>query len=417
MLLVEDLAKKTQSLEQKLSKDLGRYNINDAKSTKTNFAIMEERINSVTTCATDRIEQRNVFSALLSELQHAEKDERAPLILLGALLHRYFRIIESESYDLDKTTLGSLVSRWGCFRLRKAEGSGLFLAIRKGLGLPEIVPNDTQWKETDLKILDVTTIVTALTCFRDHMMVLVDSAPRYMKYPHFQRDPEFMSRLNQIITTQEKRGSPILKQFKGVKFIQSVLDSLLKEKQKVSEALAKVVKDKKSFTNENVEQTLTAPEESNIKALITDLLECDYVVEKQGEMKWDDADAQNKLKKAIEDCYSSNAAYILIGAYLLLLQSLDTKKPEPTTLSLCIKQILSLDMDPGSIPLDKQYAAIKQFQEYSAENSATLNMDYWGSEQELNRFIVTKAQELLDKLPKKVDEAAATPSLVTASVA
>lgn len=107
------LSVNTRNLETVFSTLLGRYKIitdppvSEAVSSgeiiSNTLETLLARTHKVVICKTDRETARDVFKQLSNELREVlkenneEKNKQAILFLLGALLHRYFRLIKE--YD------------------------------------------------------------------------------------------------------------------------------------------------------------------------------------------------------------------------------------------------------------------------------------------------------------------------------
>lgn len=225
----------TVNLDVMLSRQFGRYIIvaeekpSEASSSQA-IAVPQSSLevllarthHKVVVGTTDRTTQQAVFKQLSNELReilkenNESKNKKATMFLLGALLHRYFRLIkEYDNYNY-------------LFTIYDVRNCDLFKAIRAALHLPAEMPDG--FKANDLAVLDVVTIVDSLTVFRDNMLLCDESkTPRYKKYKHFAADKNFVTYLQDIIDEHTRKGTAVLRQFKAVSFIQSLSSKMQEE--------------------------------------------------------------------------------------------------------------------------------------------------------------------------------------------
>lgn len=157
----------TVNLDVMLSRQFGRYIIvaeekpSEASSSQA-IAVPQSSLevllarthHKVVVGTTDRTTQQAVFKQLSNELReilkenNESKNKKATMFLLGALLHRYFRLIkEYDNYNY-------------LFTIYDVRNCDLFKAIRAALHLPAEMPDG--FKANDLAVLDVVTIVDSL---------------------------------------------------------------------------------------------------------------------------------------------------------------------------------------------------------------------------------------------------------------
>lgn len=394
----------TLNLDTALSTLLGRYKIVDnqagsATSSNSNstpvqnsLEILLARTNQVVVCETDRISSRDVFKQLSNELRDVlkEKDEvknqKATLFLLGALLHRYFRIIKSyEGYSSWFTT---------------PFNSDLFIAIRGALRLPADATYKNYWNK-DLMILDVTTIVTALEVFRDNMYLKdQEQVPRYMKYPHLKDDVNFEIHLKEIIDEHSERGKITLNQFKAVRFIQSLGKKLEIEQQQVDDALIKwskeLVRDHSDFSQLNLESI-----ESHVRSHIKDcpLQEkiLDLLYTPAIKLNLQNMDHTNFLSE-MKRCNANICSYILFGGYSLLLQSGAVKEK----LELRIHQALGIEKDPSVVTSKDKLDGINFLQLFLTNNpEVVLDYEFFEGREKMLTLISQNELALLKKIKEE----------------
>ncbi|KTC90082.1 hypothetical protein OQJ18_05620 [Fluoribacter dumoffii] len=339
----------TLNLETNYSILLGRYTIIDSALSDGSSAIQPSslevliaRTNEVLKCKSGRDSQIEVFNLLVNELRQIPKENKelakqGALFLLGALIHRYFRLIKE--YD-DYNAYAS----WTYWAKCQVTDCKLFLAIRRALKFKELdvlkkicieestskkfnpADLDKKFRKDDLQILDVVTIVKALEVFRDNMfMEDKDKVQRYMNYPHFAKDENFKSYLEDIIITQSQRGAQLLHRFKAINFIRSLAEGIEKEHQQIEmelekwcKAVAKEHKNFSTFRNLNDvainESIMKHVESEKARNRIFDLFYTPLVQE-----NLETLDHPTFLAK-MKECYDSKCSYILFGGYALLLQ-------------------------------------------------------------------------------------------------
>ncbi|RUR18912.1 type IV secretion protein Dot [Legionella sp. km535] len=317
----------TLNLDDRFSITLGRYKIvpvsqSSASSSSAQdqvvpsaLEILLARTDGVIHCKSDRATVKDAFTRLCTELRailHEGKEDKckqATQFLLGALLHRYFRLIKE--YDKCNSYTSYFYSP---FDERNCQ---LFLAVRKALGLSDEMPKD--YRVQDLKKLDVTTVVTALIAFRENMKL----NDRYLNYPHYADDPNFQPYLEQIISEQLLRNKGELQKFKAIRFVQSLVrnvDADLKETEATIKTwcrqLAKDHSDFKSLKLDVIEAHLKRHVESGpVRDKITDLLYTPMIENDLDSM--DHSSFEFSLTKGAVD----TATYTVVGGYALLLIS------------------------------------------------------------------------------------------------
>ncbi|MDI1352886.1 MAG: type IV secretion protein Dot [bacterium] len=397
----EILKANTYKLDARLSSLLGRYIISTdppaseeasllLKRNKPNtLEILIARTNQVVTCATDRVAPRDVFNQLSNELREVlkegdeEKIKQGALFLLGALLHRYFRLLHEEVTYSCSLSFFSVTMYY-------AKNCRLFLAIRDALHLPQM---SDSYREDDLKKLDVATVVTALECFRDNMLL----NERYKKYPHFNQDKNFQVYLQAIIDEQRKRDSQsnILGQFKAIHFLQSLLINLEIEQQKIEKALNTwLVRLKKDYPQsselriELVEQHLLIHIEEPLREKIADLLYTPYIKEKFASLD------HTNLVMELNICHIQSINYILFGGYALI----DVKNKHENLL-FCLHHALGVEKKENELTHEDRMKGIEFLGNFIEETSdIELNVDYFGGLAHLKTEILQQQLNLKTQL-------------------
>lgn len=408
----ETISVNTRNLESIFSTLLGRYKIitdtpvsetaSSSEIIKSTLETLLARTHKVVICKTDRETARDVFKQLSNELREVlkenneEKNKQSILFLLGALLHRYFRLIKE--YD----TFNSYIPVPSFFFKYKppseVKDCRLFQTIRVALGLP--VSMEKNYQVNDLKILDVTTIVTALETFRDNMLLMVvdkdeEKKPRYKTYPHFAADRNFETYLQDIIDEHKKRNSSVLNQFKAIGFMQSLLKKMEQEHRQIKEALDSLSKllqrnfsDFKTLNIELLEEQIKAHIKSeDLQENIVDLLYTRHIKSKFGEL-----DHQSFIKE-MNICSYSFASYKILGGFCLLLQHQGIKEQ----LRFCIYQALGLGINSDELTDKDMLNGIRFLKKYFTDNpSVELNYDFFGGKEPMNTFIL-QTELALDK--------------------
>jgi hypothetical protein len=391
----------TLNLDTRFSTKLGRYNIEVPKAAKdssdkppTRLEVLIASTQQVIDCKTDRKTARDVFSKLVIELgevvktgTEAEKNTGV-LFLLGALLHRYFRLINE--YSAAYTNMFVKTS--------DVRNCDLFQAIRAALKLPKEMPSGFKLK--DLEVLDVTTVVTALEVFRDNMLQEVDKVPRYKKYPHLAKDVNFERYLQAIIIEQKGRGAAILKEFKAVTFIQSLAAKieaqrvlLEEELDKWSKILKKDHPDFSSLSFKSIENHIIKKiTVESAREKILDLLYTGHIITTLE--SFDHASFLIAMKK----CQTDKAIYIVFGGYALLLQS----KKDLEKLEFCIYQALNIESKPKELTNEDMLVGIQLLKEFIETNpEIVLNYDFFGGKDKMNTEISQREEALILKVKEE----------------
>lgn len=385
----------TLNLDTKFSTLLGRYKIIetpavDASPTSkkpNNLEVLIARTQQVIVCKTDRLTAREVFNQLVNELrevlkaENEEQNNRGAMFLLGALLHRYFRLIKE--YDG--------FNSYTFFTTSDVRNCKLFIAIRAALQLPKEMPDD--YRKKDLGILDVTTVVTALEAFRDNMQLKDDhNIDRFKKYAHFARDVNFELYLQNIIDEHKRIGLPVLKQFQAIHFIQSLVAKIDVEAQQINEALVTwnklLVREHPDFSLlsiEAVEAHITAKITSEpLREKIIDFLYTPYIRSNFATMN------HTTFLAAIKKCHTDIASYTVCGGYSLILLSGGIER-----LKFSIYQALGIEARPEELTDKYSLFGIKFLKQFVDNNpDIVLDYEFFGGKERMNTQISQKEEAL-----------------------
>ncbi|KTD67449.1 MULTISPECIES: hypothetical protein [Legionella] len=370
----------TLNLEPKYSTLLGRYTITDSQaSSGSSLEVLIARTNDVIRCKSGRGTQIDVFNKLVNYLrdipkENKEKIKEGALYLLGALIHRYFRLIK-EYENPDGYISWSL---FGC----DITTVKLFLAIRTALQFKAMEGVKKRYKSEDLKILDAVTAVKALEAFRNNMFEKdKEDVPLYKSYPHFAEDSNFEQYLLDIIEEQTDRGEVLLERFKAVDFLQSLAERIDEEQKQIEKEIEKwckgVAKDYKDFNafrtlggkaiNESIVKHVESEKARNIifRVFYTGLVQENLESMNHGMF-------QTKMK----ECYDFTCSFILFGGYALVLQH--QPKMFDKHFSFIIQQALGLERSLEQLTNEDMYDGarfLKQFLE--AEPSVVLDCSFF----------------------------------------
>lgn len=337
---LDTLKVNTNNLDVRLTTLLGRYQvIPPAASGAVKPSTLETliaRTNALADVDTDRKSQQAVFIKLVNDLRRfldveAKEYERklASMILLGSLLHRYFRLIKE--YELWKSS----TSLWGLslFSPGNITTCRLFIAIREALQLP---PDTTNFKENDLKILDEVTIVTALEQFQAYMM----AGDKFLEYDHFKAKDngrKFKEQLVEIIDEHKSQAAPVLQLFNTVIFLQSLEKKLQEQHKKVVEGLDSWIRDLK-VTHSDFSHLPAVTIEAHLKEKVTDpelqarlikLLETPHIEGLLYVPSDDEEEAEavptthEKFIHEMKHCNAALTSYTMIGGYALILEVIE----------------------------------------------------------------------------------------------
>lgn len=381
----------TLNMEALLSNSLKRYQISPSVIIKqTSLEILIARANDVIHSQTDRVSARDVIENLVNELrpctkQNDDKNKQATLFLLGALVHRYLRLIK----EYDHYHIAS-------FWVSDPRGSQLFNSIRKALRLED---HSSQYRITDLKILDATTIVSCLEVFRSNMLAVNEQQiPRYKRYKHLAQDVNFESHLNELIEEHTKIAAPVLKLFKAIQFLQSVVKQLDEELAQVEldlnglvGALKKQGIEWASIDCELIENLIgqLSFSESSSSQLIH-LLYTPFIQVNLNTMN-DEAFVQQ-----MKSCHADIATYRLFGAYVLLIKHIEPNKD----LNFCFQKVLGIE-NIGLLTVSEMLTGIKFFSEYiSCCDESSLNGSFFGHQVTLESLVLHVEKELFSQEDK-----------------
>lgn len=404
----------TLNLDTELSTIYNRYTIpklSEGISPNSTFELLQTRMNVVVHCKeTERETAREVFTQLIKELNLAGPDEeqkkQGTMILLGSLLHRYFRMIR----EINKSNYYSSVF----FYQRTPLTSDLFQAIREALGLENNPGPD--YLRKDLERLDALTIVSSLEVFRDNMYVKLQKTgrARYKSYPHFANDINFERHLQDIIDEHagNEKNQLILSEFRAVYFLQSLSKQIELERDKLevvikewAEALESAHKDFNSIKSTDILQHI----ESNVaheptKARLKFMVQSESVNAHLATFNH-----KTFLERMIK-CADTMASYQLVGAYFLLLNLKFVSDP----LKCFMLTALEFDVKNNTISDADHYLGIK-FLGGFIKNNPELNCNWsiFGSKGRFESKRKTLEAQLYNKIsgvqdPKSASESSST---------
>lgn len=377
------------NLSAKFDIKLGRFELvadnQDAEKKSNELELLIARINIILKCTTKRDTAKDVFELLVNELRPVlkendeEKEKDAVTLLLGALLHRYFRIINE-----CKARYANV------FWQQKPEDSGLFMAIREALRLPK--KKNDKYLEADLEVLDTTTIVTSLEFFRDYMLKDKDGKPQYMQYPHFAKDSNFLYYLNEIIKQQTPESELIIDQFKAINFICSLVKQLEKQRLEMEEGFDSLASDLKkksvALTIDSIETHIEKYlKDSDLKEDILNLLHTQAI---NKILLTPDLNLNMFIDK-MKVCHSETASLILLGAYTVILQPMT----ENHQLQFLLHEALNIEINPGALTADDKFRGIRFLEKYLKDNKEIkLNYEYFGKQNTLEQAISQTKEDL-----------------------
>lgn len=344
----------------------------------------------------DRASQIEVFRKLYTELfpvalQSNEENKKAALqMLLGALFHRYYRIIAEYSWSY---------SFWGTrdeeeVKKRCRRQCRLFVVIEDILGI------------TKENHLDPLTVTTCCQTFRANM----ELDDNYKKFPHFKDDPNFFIYLDRIIKEQEQKSTPYKKQIEGIDFLESLAEMVEQLHQNVHSALEDVFKTlENSSSHEKFsldivrELSLENIKNPGIRKKVVELISsaCNYICsetpEKSEDVLW--------FKEVVTACLNSRSQYALFGAFVAMLYR--PIKMEQLTKSL--KLVLECSSE-NNINADHQacFQGLDMLQRWLLDSGSEgshfqLNCKTWGSLDVFKDQVTLQRAEFL-KLVEKENE-------------
>jgi hypothetical protein len=395
-----ELKDSISNFERRLSTLMGRYLITATTPPTSSAAIQHKpsqleiliaRTNAVTTCRTDRRTQQDVFALLVNELREVlqegnkEKYDQATMILLGALLHRYFRVIDEYKTHND----AAQIIPFGLFKC-SIKDCKLFVSIRQALQLPKEMPRD--YLTQDLKKLDVATIVTALECFQNHMLF----NDHYLNFPHFSEDEHFKSHLRDIINKHKPRSVTVLNQFKAITFLQGIVKLLSEEQQQYESELDSchlfLKNEYPDFSSLSIELIDTHIKAQDIDArLKQDVRYVLYTPEVQDIMVHA---THESFISTMKKCNYDLASYIVMGACVLILESRLAKD----NLIHCTYQVLGIEKAKKSLTDADKLAGVNLFREWIDDNALSqLDAQFFGGAESFKTELENKYKELIDR--------------------
>ncbi len=316
-----------------------------------------------------RQEQADVFRLLSNELAritNAEQKNEALQCMLGALIHRFFRIETEYKHRIDS----KLISFIGQVN---PESCGLYQAIKRVLNVCRENP------------LDPLTIVSCCQSFYDNMR----KDNRYQKFPHFKEDPQFFSNLQRIIDKYRPAAEPVLIQIHAIKFLQSLARQMKKisdktdaECQLLIRHLQKYYPDLSQLDLDTVIKILPDKiKDEGSRQRIQLLLSLNYIVKNVADWNYE------QFEMRLHQCVVARSQYALFGAYMLVFED----KPHEEMQHFKDVTHLALNPDGDTIPVDVKLKGIRALEDWFLdinENHA-LDCTTWAGKYEVFEKRVT----------------------------
>lgn len=358
---------------------------------------------------TKRSTAQDVFTQLISLLNNVvkgkkeEQSQQGAMFLLGALLHRYFRLIqEYDDYNMPTEQISYVASRFffkKIIRIYDVRDCGLFRGIRAALALPNYTADGIdRFKKRDMEYIDVVTRVTALEVFQKNMLIIdKDRLPRFKKYQHLADDPNFEKHLQEIIEKQKALGTEEFRQYKAIRFVNSVVMQVESHYDKLKVELDKwnvLLNQSSNFTALNLE-TLEAHVKQHVigptKETILDLLSTDHIKSNIGTYN------HTTFIAALLEAQNIIARHTVCGAYALLLESKGMD-----ALKNCIYQALGIQGNTESLTIEKKQMCVQFFKDFVTNNTdIVFDYDYFGSKNKMNTCISQTLANLLNRGPQQ----------------
>lgn len=365
-----------------------------------NLIILINNTEELVNCDTDKVPQRDAIKKLRSEFQSnlknikAEDADKAYQYYLGALLHRYFRIIND--YALwKKKAFWSFTTPANC---------RLFQSIRTALNLTE--PD----YENDLNSLDILTVVSSLQMFRDSML----SEDQYKKYPHFSdKKTNFVEYLDEIIEQQKNRNRLILNQFLALDFLESLVNHLDAKKKTLDlilkqwcEQLEHDYRDFSQLEEHTIRQHLNEHiEDKQSRASIGMIFNLEVIQHQLSEGIEEHEHFQELMKMGC----ASILSYILLGGCALVLRSREIlgDKKQNSDLRFLINKCLEMNLrHPSDSSQLSALTVMYTYLENSKEAESALKTDcfsYRGMK-EFSLLVLKEEQLLTSEMESKGKE-------------
>lgn len=411
---IEELVEKTNNLYKQFSQQLMLYSIDKPGDTGQSSSSRKQttlqwwfaRVQEVIDCKTKRETAHDVFNKLVNELKNVNADDlvqsrKATSFLIGALLHRYFRIIQ------EYNDYNNVVRFWYWY----VGSCRLFMAIRSALKFPEVTTKEAasftteEFKSKDLGVrenltgMDDASIVIHLETFRDNMLLKDElGEPRYKKYEHLKNDVNFEKHLKDIIDFYKPRAAAVLKQLKAILFIESLtVDVVTRTGEQMSilrDWHTLLSKQHPDFSTLNVE-TIAAHVRTNVKdeAAKEKILDLLYTPRIEGCLKHSQFNYETFLS-VMNKAFTDSAVYTIVGGYSLLLRSEGIDK-----LKFNLYEVLGIEKTPEVLTKKSMSIYIDFLDQYIKANpTLKLNYDFFEGKETmsvvLNRTIKTFIEEM-----------------------
>jgi len=354
------------------------------------LSILLARVNTLTTqCTTRREKELDVFKKLATELgvvlekgNDAEK-QTATQFLLGALLHRYFRL--QIKYAQFKIPMFYTANPADC---------NLFSGIRTVLRL-----NKAYVKKKDMEILDPMTTVTALETFKANMLLEENKVPRYKNgnYEHLGTDPNFLIHLDELIAEQKTRHPSVFIQYTAIQFIQSLMNHVAQKHQLLQTGLEQwgqlILKEYPDFSKVTLKQLIAHAEThipgEQVRKNVLALLSTDFI---EDVLKDDTRTMDHKsFKEEMQQCSLERGSYILFAGYVLLLRSTSCSKE----LKYCLYNALKAK-DSDISPKNKleAFTLLDEHIKLNEDISSVLKTQFFGTPCSISTLVSQATQDL-----------------------
>jgi hypothetical protein len=399
------------NLSQRFSTRLGRYELRAESAdisavrltAKQTLDLLISRVDIIAACGTDKKDELAVLTGLANELRelvqsdNEEQQRNAVLLLLGALIHRYFRLIKS----YDPYNKGVSLVTLGFFNGWDLENCRLFTAIRAALQFSKEMVGD--YRRRDLSVLDATTIVTSLEYFKEYMV----TKGNYKKFKHLSKDQNFVPYLQALIEEHQLRGAVILKQFKAISFIESLASVLQARREHIESALdawlpvfKKDLAPFSSLTKETIEAHIKTKIPGPVATIIINSLLSTPHMEELLEREATTL-THEQLVALLKESNLRISSFITLGGCSLLIDALNIDEK----LRYCLFQMLGIEAKPEELSSKDKLGGIKMLIQFlEANETVVLETKFFGGAIKFNQKLLDKQQELQEAVNEALQE-------------
>ncbi len=408
---IDKLVENTGNLYKQCSELFNLYPITKSEEEEqatsekqTNLKWWFARIQVVIDSNTGRTTAHDVFKKLVNKLENVNAEDRvqsrkAISFLIGALLHRYFRILqECDDYN------AYLRFAWW---YKYPGGSKLFKDIRVALKFPKVADTEVasltteEFKCKDIRNkdnltgMDEASIVIHLETFRKNMLLEEKGEPEYKKYEHLRQDPNFKKHLDEIIAFYKVCAAPVLKQLRAVFFIESLTIDVIAKGNTQMNILGEwhkiLAKEYPNFATLNLE-TIEAHVRTHVtdevgKEKLLDLLSTKRI--KQAFEHFNHESFFSTMKKAITD----SAVYTIVGGYCLLLRSEGLDK-----IRFNLYKALGIARTPEELTAKNMSTYLGFLDNYISSNpKSELNYDFFDGKEKMGLALDQTIEKLMEE--------------------